>query len=97
MDFMKAFDCIPHKRLMSKLDAMGVKGSVHKWSENFLENRRQFVVVNNDKSEEAHVTSDIPQDSVLGPILFKVYINDLPRVCKNSVKLFADDTKIFKK
>ena len=95
MDFMKAFDCVPHRRLMLKLEALGVKGPVFNWIGNFLANRRQFVVVNNSCSQEANVTSGIPQGSVLGPILFVVYINDLPRVCSSSVKLFADDTKVF--
>ena len=98
-DFMKAFDKVPHKRLVYKIDKYGLKGNVLGWIENFLSNRTQEVKVGNKLSKSANVTSGIPQGSVLGPILFVMYINDLPEVVdKDSfVYLFADDTKLFRR
>ena len=78
-DFQKAFDSVPHGRLMEKVSACGIKGKTQKWIENFLRDRSQRVVVNGATSNEGAVTSGIPQGSVLGPILFVIYINDLPK------------------
>ena len=98
-DFMKAFDKVPHRRLIHKIEKYGITGNVLGWIESFLSDRTHCVVINNTKSHCAAVTSGIPQGSVLGPILFVIYINDLPEVVnKNSyVYLFADDTKVFRK
>ena len=96
MDFRKAFDSVPHRRLMRKVEAHGIRGRVYKWTQNFLTNRTQEVTVNGVTSAEAAVTSGIPQGSVLGPLLFIMYINDLPDHVENEVRIFADDTKIFK-
>ena len=96
LDFAKAFDKVPHYRLIEKLKAYGIKGNILNWIKNFLHNRNQVVIVNNTESEIKPVTSGIPQGSVLGPILFIVYINDLPEVVNSYVRIFADDTKIFK-
>ena len=95
MDFQKAFDTVPHKRLIEKLKFYGIKDPLLGWLEDFLRNRRQRVVVNGNHSEWHHVTSGIPQGSVLGPVLFVLYINDLPNITTTSTYLFADDTKIF--
>ena len=95
LDFQKAFDTVPHKRLLNKLKGYGITGKLHKWLCNFLTERRQRVVLNGEESEWSSVTSGIPQGSVLGPILFLLYINDLPDVVKSIVKIFADDTKIY--
>ena len=97
MDFKKAFDTVPHQRLLRKLQATGIQGRTLKWIEAFLENRTQRVVVNGTKSSPAEVTSGIPQGSVLGPTLFVIYINDLPQHLNSKVQLFADDTKIYGK
>ena len=97
-DFMKAFDKVPHKRLIHKIDKYGIKDNVLAWIKDFLSDRTQVIRVGNSNSEKADVTSGIPQGSVLGPLLFVIYINDLPEVVdKDSyVYLFADDTKVFR-
>lgn len=94
-DFQKAFDTVPHKRLMIKLKGYGIEGKLLEWIEDFLKNRKQRVVVNGSASSLSDVTSGIPQGSVLGPVLFLIYINDLPEVVQSIIKLFADDTKMY--
>ena len=94
MDFMKAFDTVPHHCLICKLEAYGVQGKLLAWIRAFLLGRRQWVVVGGQHSEWSHVSSGIPQGSVLGPTLFLVYVNDLPSSVQCGVKLFADDTKL---
>ena len=95
---MKAFDKVPHKRLLYKIKKYGIVGNIHGWIESSLSNRTQCVVINDEISASAPVTSGIPQGSVLGPLLFVIYINDMPEVVdKDSyVFLFADDTKVFR-
>ena len=95
LDFRKAFDSVPHKRLISKLYGYGVRGSVLAWVTDFLTNRSQYVNVNNSCSDKVPVTSGVPQGSVLGPSLFVYYINDLPDVSTTPLKIFADDTKVY--
>ena len=95
MDFSKAFDKVAHNRLSYKLDYYGVRGQTLEWINDFLRNRSQRVLVGGDSSEEAPVTSGVPQGSVLGPALFLVFINDLPAQVKSSVRLFADDTIVY--
>ena len=97
LDFQKAFDTVPHQRLLTKLKAYGVHGSVHEWINSFLSQRKQRVVVNGAYSQWNDVTSGIPQGSVLGPVLFIIYINDLPETVESMVHIFADDTKIYRK
>ena len=94
-DFMKAFDSVPHRRLLSKVAAHGINGKVLGWLTAFLSGRSQCVVVNGAHSQWASVTSGVPQGSVCGPLLFILYINDLPEACTCPVRLFADDTKIY--
>ena len=97
LDFKKAFDSVPHQRLISKLQAYGVGGKVLRWIEAFLRDRRQRVTVEGEHSGWVDVSSGIPQGSVLGPVLFLVFINDLPGVVRSSARLFADDTKMYRK
>ena len=97
MDFMKAFDTVPHKRLLSKIQSYCISDQLLGWISSFLSDRQQRVCINGCHSNWGSVTSGIPQGSVLGPILFVIYINDLPEMVNNStVYLFADDTNIFK-
>lgn len=95
LDFKKAFDTVPHERLIQKLKSYGVDGKVRKWISSFLHDRKQRVSLNGHTSQWSDVTSGIPQGSVLGPILFVIFINDLPDVVSNVVKIFADDTKLY--
>ena len=96
-DFAKAFDTVPHQRMLKKLKCYGIRGQLLHWIEAFLTNRRQVVSVNGVHSYIGNVLSGIPQGSVLGPLLFVIYINDLPEVVDSSVFLFADDTKILRR
>ena len=95
LDFKKAFDSVPHKRLIEKLKGYGIKDNLLSWIKDFLSERSQYVTVNNNKSKSVPVTSGVPQGSVLGPTLFVYFINDLPSICEALVEIFADDAKTF--
>ena len=96
LDFMKAFDSVPHRRLISKLGSYGIKGEIIEWVQDFLIGRQQRVGVMGQFSRWSAVHSGIPQGSVLGPLLFVIYINDLPVNIKSHLFMFADDTKVFR-
>ena len=95
MDFAKAFDKVSHWRLAIKLKNYGVTGQVHKWIVDFLHQSSQRVVCKGDHSKRAPVHSGVPQGSVIGPILFLIYINDLLEEVNATVRLFADDTIMY--
>ena len=97
LDFSKAFDTVPHRRLLGKLESYGIQGKTLNWINSFLKGRKQQVVVNGSKSGIDSVISGIPQGTVLGPVLFVIYINDLLDVISSDGFMFADDTKIFRK
>jgi hypothetical protein len=94
--FSKAFDTVPHNKLLHKLDDYGVRGSINRWLEMFLTQRKMKVVIDGDESEEATVDSGVPQGTVLGPLLFLCHINDLPDSVRSSVRLFADDCLLYR-
>ena len=95
-DFSKAFDSVPHQRLLQKIANIGIDGKVHKWVKSFLSGRKHRVSVEGELSCWANVKSGIPQGSVLGPILFVIFINDMPNTIRSFCQLFADDAKIFR-
>ena len=92
LDFTKAFDKVPHPRLLVKLKALGVNDQVSSWIEAWLRDRRQRVVVSGETSVWSAVSSGVPRGSILGPLLCIVYINDLYEKIKSTVLKFADDT-----
>ena len=96
MDFAKAFDKVPHRRLLYKLDYYGIRGSTHKWITSWLSGRYQKVVLDGQASDPVPVLSGVPQGSVLGPVLFLIFINDLPENIRSSVRLFADDCVLYR-
>ena len=95
LDFSKAFDSVPHERLLVKLESYRITGNVLQWIRHFLANRTQKVRVGSECSQSKEVLSGIPQGSILGPVLFTIYINDLPDCINSTCKIFADDTKLY--
>ena len=97
MDIAKAFDTVPHNRLRHKLQWYGIIGNTYQWISSFLSDRHQKVVIDNVSSDSVPVVSGVPQGTVLGPILFIIYMNDVIENIKHSkIRLFADDIILYK-
>ena len=96
IDLTKAFDTVDHNILLQKMHNYGIRGNIHNLFKSYLSNRQQFVKVNNAKSNLKSINCGVPQGSVLGPLLFIIYINDIANSCKEGLfRIFADDTGIF--
>ena len=95
LDYAKAFDSVPHERLLRRVRSFGITDLALAWIQSFLLNRRQKVSVNGEHSTWKPVVSGIPQGSVLGPFLFLLFVSDVPNQVSNFISLFADDTKLF--
>ena len=95
LDFEKAFDSVPHDRLLLKLERFGITGSLLSWLSNFLQGRSQRVVIEGCQSDWAPVTSGVPQGSILAPLLFILYVNDIPESLSSPAEMFADDMLIY--
>ena len=91
IDLAKAFDTVDHKILVSKLSGYGIRGTPLSLFSNYLSDRTQITLVNGHKSRPEMITCGVPQGSILGPLLFLFYVNDLPQNCNFTVRLFADD------
>ena len=96
IDFSKAFDKVPHRRLLWKLGTYGISGDTLRWLEDFLVGRSFSVRVHLEKSSFREMYSGVPQGSVLGPLLFLIYVNDLLELIKSPCLMYADDLKIWR-
>ena len=96
LDFSKAFDTVPHRKLLSKLSGYGITGPLHSWLDSFLTQRTMKVVLEGVSSKSTSVDSGVPQGTVLGPLLFLCHINDLPTSVSSQVRLFADDCLLYR-
>ena len=97
LDFQKAFDKVPHQRLILKVKGFGIDGKILSWIKDWLCDRQQRVVLNGFMSDWSSVCSGVPQGSVLGPLLFVLFINDIDTCVSSKILKFADDTKLFRK
>ena len=97
LDFQKAFNKVPHQRLLLKLKAHGIGNDIINWIVEWLTHKKQRVIVGGEISNWNYVLSGVPQGSVLGPILFLIYINDLEDDISSKILKSADDTKVFRK
>jgi hypothetical protein len=95
LDISKAFDKVWHKGLLGKLNQIGITGELYTWFVSYLKDRRQKVIINGTSSDEATVMAGVPQGSILGPLLFLIYINDLSTDISSEISMFADDTAIY--
>ena len=95
LDFTKAFDKVPHQRLLKKMEYYGIRGPLLNWFTSFLSERQQTVICEGRSSTSASVSSGVPQGTVLAPLLFLLYINDLPDSINSTVRLFADDVLLY--
>ena len=94
-DISKAFDRVWHKGLLYKLSSVGISGPLLRWFTDYLDKRKQRVVLPGTASSWTSIKAGVPQGSILGPLLFLVYINDIVENIHSSIRLFADDTSLF--
>ena len=94
LDVSKAFDKVYHRGLLHKLEQLGICGNLLKWLESYLKDRKQKVVINGKMSDPKSINASVPQGSILGPLLFLVYVNDLVDDLQTTPYLFADDTSL---
>ncbi|PFX15492.1 putative RNA-directed DNA polymerase from transposon BS [Stylophora pistillata] len=97
LDFSKAFDKVPHQRLISKLQFYGIQGSTLTWIKSWLTSRSQSVIIDGVSSKSVDVTSGVPQGTVLGPLMFLLFINDMQNGLGCTLRLFADDALLYHK
>ena len=95
LDLSKAFDRVWHKGLLFKLKQLGITGSLLSWLQNYLSDRHQRVVINGHSSDWTNREAGVPQGSILGPLLFVIFINDIVKEIQSNIRLFADDTSLF--
>ena len=97
LDFSRAFDKVSNQRLTIKLDHYGIRGNLLQWMKSFLANRTQQELVEGHTPSPAPVTSGVPQGTVLGPLMFLIYINDLPLKVSSTACLFANDSLLYQR
>ena len=98
IDYKKAYDSIPHKQLLFKLQRSGLSGNLLEWIQNYLTNRLQYTKIGKENSELQHVKYGVPQGSVLGPLLFATYCDDLPSCVETegkNIEMYPDDTTLY--
>ena len=96
LDFIQVFHSVLHERLLLKLKGYGIEGSLLQWFRIFLTNRQQRLVLGSTFSSWTRVRSGVPQGTILGSILFLIYVNDVSSNISSSIKMFADDTKVYR-
>lgn len=94
-DISKAFDRVWHQGLLYKLSSLGIQGSLLQWFSSYLADRKQRVIVSNTSSTLLNINAGVPQGSILGPLLFLIYINDIVTDIEANIRLFADDTSLY--
>jgi len=93
-DLSKAFDVISHDILLHKLNIYGIRGIVSEWIKDYLSDRKQYVNIDNNISSITNITCGVPQGSILGPLLYLLYVNDISQSCNMNIVSFADDTTV---
>ena len=94
-DLSKAFDVINHKILLHKLNNYGLRGKINAWFQSYLSDRTQYVEIGGTKSNSQQIRCGVPQGSILGPLLYLIYVNDIHKSCNCNILSFADDTTLY--